>query len=40
MRRVTTILVGIPIILVVGYELWNRARAEIRSKWDDGGKRI
>jgi hypothetical protein len=40
MRRVTTILVGIPIILVVGYELWNRARAEIRTKWDDGGKRI
>ena len=40
MRRVTTIMVGIPIILVVGYELYNRARAEIRTKWDDGGKRV
>jgi hypothetical protein len=39
MRRVTTILVGIPIILVVGYELYNRARAEIRTKWDDGERK-
>lgn len=39
-RRVTSIIVGIPIILVVGYELYNRYRAEIRTKWDEGGKRV
>ncbi|KAF2132418.1 hypothetical protein P153DRAFT_364819 [Dothidotthia symphoricarpi CBS 119687] len=39
-RRVTSIIVGIPIILVVGYELYNRYRAEIRTKWDEGGRRV
>ncbi|KAJ4358452.1 uncharacterized protein N0V89_003035 [Didymosphaeria variabile] len=39
-RRVTTILVGIPVILVVGWDLYKRYDAEIRTKFDVEGKRV
>lgn len=38
-RRVTTIMVGVPIILVVGWDLYKRYDAEIRTKFDVEGRR-
>lgn len=34
-RQVTSIIVGIPIILVVGYELYGRWRAQISTKFEE-----
>ena len=39
-RRVTAIMVGIPIILVVGLELYNRWRGEVQKKWGDKMERV
>ncbi|KAF1974388.1 hypothetical protein BU23DRAFT_116323 [Bimuria novae-zelandiae CBS 107.79] len=37
-RRVTAIMVGIPVILVVGWELWGRWDAQIRVKFEERGE--
>jgi hypothetical protein len=34
-RRVTAIIVGIPIILVFGWELYGRWKGEVQRKWGD-----
>ncbi|KAH7079134.1 hypothetical protein BKA63DRAFT_563782 [Paraphoma chrysanthemicola] len=39
-RRVTAIIVGIPIILVVGWELYGRWKGEVRKKWGEKGERV
>ncbi|KAF2031241.1 hypothetical protein EK21DRAFT_111065 [Setomelanomma holmii] len=39
-RRVTAIIVGIPIIIVVGVELYGRWKGEVRKKWGEGGERV
>ncbi|KAF2876955.1 hypothetical protein BDV95DRAFT_558155 [Massariosphaeria phaeospora] len=33
-RRITAIAVGIPVILVVGYDLYKRWDSSIRTKYD------
>lgn len=38
-RQVTSIIVGIPIILVVGYELYGRWRAQINTKFEERERR-
>ena len=38
-RRVTTIMVGIPVILVVGYELYRRWKIQINIKFEERAKR-
>lgn len=37
-RRVTSIMVGIPIIVVVGWELWKRWEGEVGVKLKYGGE--
>jgi hypothetical protein len=38
-RQVTSIIVGIPIILVVGYELYGRWKAQINTKFEERANR-
>ncbi|KAF3004091.1 hypothetical protein E8E13_003573 [Curvularia kusanoi] len=38
-RQVTSIIVGIPIILVVGYELYGRWKAQINTKFEERSRR-
>ena len=37
-RRVTTIMVGIPVILVVGWDLYKRWEGEVRVKYGGEGE--
>jgi hypothetical protein len=39
-RRVTAIIVGIPVILVFGYELYNRWQGEIQKKFEERHRRV
>jgi hypothetical protein len=39
-RRVTAIIVGLPIILVVGWELYGRWKGKIQKKWGEEGERV
>ncbi|KAJ4992687.1 hypothetical protein SVAN01_01733 [Stagonosporopsis vannaccii] len=38
-RQVTSIIVGIPIIIVVGYELYGRWKAQINTKFEERARR-
>ncbi|KAF2691854.1 hypothetical protein K458DRAFT_411554 [Lentithecium fluviatile CBS 122367] len=33
-RRITSLMVGIPIVIVVGWDLWKRYDSTIRTKYD------
>jgi hypothetical protein len=39
-RRVTAIIVGLPIIFVVGWELYGRWKGKIQKKWGEEGERV